>query len=167
MATSNAATTYNTDIYGIVRRINRFIEELVKSVSSNVSGTNTFDVARAKTYVSAIRSYTDWVVAQPELDLPETAPRPTALPESPVIPKMENDSIVDLATLFELARDEISNSQSSRLGAGLTRHDLTRLISLLDKADAFIVSYIEVTDPLDLPESTPMHSMTGPGRTGV
>lgn len=159
--------TYNTDVYGIVRRINRFIEEVTKSVSSNVSGTNSFDVSRAKSYVAAIRSYAGWVTGQPALDLPETAPRSIALPVSPVIPPMENESMLDLATLFELARDEISGSQSSRVGAGLMASDLKRLTAILDKADAFIVGYITVVDPLDVPESSPMSPMTGPGRTGV
>ena len=165
--TSPSGVTFNTDVFGIARRINRFIEELARSVSSNVSGTNSFDVARAKTYVGAMRSYAAWVISQPELDLPETAPRSIALPASPVIPAMENDSILDLATLFELARDEIVGSQSSRLGAGLMAADLRRLTALLDKADAFIVDYITAVDPLDVPESSPLQGMTGPGRGGV
>lgn len=165
MATATQIT-YNTDVYGIVRRINRFIEEVTKSVSSNVSGTNAFDVQRAKSYVAAIRSYAAWVTGQPALDLPETAPRSISLPVAPVIPQMENESMLDLATLFELARDEISGSQSSRVGAGLMASDLKRLTAILDKADAFITGYITTVDPLDVPESSPMSPMTGPGRMG-
>lgn len=159
--------TYNTDIDGIVRRINRFIVELSKSVSSNVSGTNAFDIARARSFISAVRSYAAWSSGQPALDLPETAPRSINLPVSPVIPAMENESILDLATLLELARDEISGSQSSRDPAGLKTADLKRLAAILDKADAFITGYMTAVDPLDVPESTPMAAMTGPGNTGV
>ena len=84
MATVNI--TYNTDVYGLVRRINRFIMEVVKSQSSGVSKTSTFDVARMRSYIAAMRAYLTWVTTQPELDLPETCPRPTDLPFSPVIP---------------------------------------------------------------------------------
>lgn len=167
MVTATNAVTYNTDVYGIVRRINRFIEEICKSVSSNVSGTNQFDAARGASYVAAVRSYAAWVTGQPALDLPETAPRSTPLPVSPVVPVMENDSMMDLATLLELARDEIVGSQSSRLGAGLLPADLKRLIAILDKADAFLSGYVATVDPLDVPESSPMAPMTGAGRLGV
>ena len=167
MATATPIVTYNTDIHGIVRRINRFIVEVTKSVSSNVSGTNSFDQLRAKSYIAAIRSYMTWVISQPELDLPETSPRSVVLPESPVIPVIENDSMFDLATLFELSRDELVNSQSSRLGSGLTKADVKRLTALLDKSDAFLVSFVAGVDPMDVPESAPMAPMTGLGKVGT
>lgn len=161
------AITYNTDIHGIVRRINRFIVEVTKSVSSNISGTNSFDLARAKSYILSVRSYAAWIVSQPELDLPETSPKSVLLPESPVIPLIENDSMFDLATLFELTRDELVNSQSSRIGSGLTKADLKRLTALLDKADAFLVAFVGTVDPIDVPESAPAVAMSGIGMLGV
>ena len=66
--------TYNTDVYGLVRRMNRFILEMALSQSSGVSKTTSFDVGRALSYINAVRQYLAWVVAQPELDLPETGP---------------------------------------------------------------------------------------------
>ncbi len=167
MANSTAGQTYNTDVFGFVRRMNRFIEEVVKSQSSGVSKTSTFDVGRAKSYITALRGYLSWVTGQPELDLPETGPRAVALPVNPTIPAMENESLYDLAILFELARDELSHSQSSRLSSNLINFDAARLTAILDKADAFIDNYVLVIDPLDLPETSPQTSMTGPGRTGV
>jgi hypothetical protein len=162
-----SGTTYNTDVFGIVRRINRFIEEIFLSASSGVSRTSSFDVNRAKSYIGAIRTYVTWVTSQPELDLPETGPRSIALPANPVIPTIENESLFDLAILFELGRDEVANSQSSRLSSNLIKFDKDRLIAILDKADAFIANYIQTVDPLDLPESSPAASMSGAGRTGV
>ena len=167
MANSTAGQTYNTDVFGFVRRMNRFIEEIVKSQSSGVSKTSTFDVGRAQSYISALRGYLAWVTGQPELDLPETGPRSVALPANPTIPTMENESLYDLAILFELARDELSNSQSLRLSSNLIGFDANRLTAILDKADAFISNYVLVIDPLDLPETSPQAAMTGPGRTGV
>ena len=169
MATTPAVSlTYNTDIYGLYRRLNRSIEEIVKSVSSGVSQTNAFDVGRAKANIGAVRSYTDWVVSQPALDLPETAPQTMALsPASPAIPFIENESLFDLATLLSLARDELIGSQSARMPANLISFDENRLRAVLLKADSLIDTYITKVDPLDLPESSPMAAVSGPGRTGV
>ena len=160
-------TTYNTDIFGIVRRINRFIVEITKSQSSGVSKTLSFDVVRAKSYINAVRKYTAWVVAMPELDLPETGPQEIALPENPPLPSMENESSFDLCMLLALARDELANSQSSRLSSNLIGFDVNRLLAILQKADNFIDGYITVVDPLDQPESSPMQPITGPGLAGV
>ena len=104
-----------------------------------------------------MRSYTDWVVSQPALDLPETAPQTMALsPASPAIPFIENESLFDLATLLSLARDELIGSQSARMPANLISFDENRLRAVLLKADSLIDTYITKVDPLDLPESSPM-----------
>lgn len=55
--TSSKAVTYNADVRGIVRRINRFIQEIFLSQSSGVSKSSAFDVARAVSYIGAVRSY--------------------------------------------------------------------------------------------------------------
>lgn len=169
MATTPIAlnSTYNTDIFGMVRRMNRFIEEVVLSQSAGVAKTSQFDVARIKSYITAVRTYLAWVLAQPELDLPETGPRITGLPVSPVIPQLENESLYDLAVMFELAREELANSQSSRMSSNLIAFDAVRLTALLDKSDKFIDDYILVVDPLDLPETSPGALLAGPGKPGV
>jgi hypothetical protein len=162
-----ATETYNTDVYGIVRRANRYIVELVKSQSSGLTKTVGFDVIRAKSYIKSLRSYHDHAVGDPSLDLPETGPTSIALPSNPVIPPMENDSIFDLVTLLELARDELVNSQSSRMSTNLIGYDSVRFLAILDKADNFIDKYVLVVDPIDQPETSPSQPMTGPGSRGV
>ena len=158
---------YNHDILGLHRRINRFIEEVAKSTSSGGSQMNEYDQNRLATYLSAIRGYHDWVIAQPLLDLPETHPRQWPLQDNPVVPEIENESAVDIVNMFELARDELVNGQSARNASGLTKFDSARLMAVVDKADAFLANYISVVTPLDLPESSPMKEQTPPGRTGV
>lgn len=164
---STSAQTYNTDVYGLVRRVNRFIEEICKCQSSGVSKTSIFDVNRMKSYITALRAYHNWVTTQPELDLPETGPRPVALPAPPTIPMLENESLYDLAILLELARDELSHSQSSRLSSNLIGFDSVRFTSVLDKASKFIDEYVTVIDPLDLPETSPGQVMPPSGLKGV
>lgn len=159
--------TYNADVCGLVRRINRFILEMAHSQSSGVSKTTSFDVVRALSYIDAVRKYLAWVIDQPELDLPETSPNKYKLPASPDIPEMENESIYDLCNLFAIARDELANSQSSRLSSNLIPFDTSRLTAVLDKASNFIATYVTVVDPLDQPETSPMTAVTGLGRQGV
>jgi hypothetical protein len=167
MATPAPIMTYNTDVDGICRRINRFIKEVFLSQSSGVSATITFDVTRIQNYVKAIRAYVAWSVAMPLLDLPETGPTAITMAANPILPVIENESLYDIAVMLELARDELVNSQSSRMSTNLIPFDRDRLIAIMDKIDNFILNYIQTNTPLDLPESSPMAPVSGPGATGV
>lgn len=158
---------YNHDVRGLHTRINRFIVELLKSGSSSVSQVSSFDQARLQSYLTAVKTYHAWVVGQPQLDLPETNPREYELDENPNIEVVENESVRDVIVLLELARDELVNSQSARNASGVIGFDSTRFLSVVDKAQAFLDTYIADVTPLDLPESSPMREVTGPGDTGV
>lgn len=146
---------YNHDIVGIYNRMNRFIVELFRSVSANVSQMNVFDQTRLQTYLDGIRNYTAWVIAQPQLDLPETTPRKYVLEAPPAVGEVESEEVADLIRMLTLSRDELTDSQSARTGSGLIPFDQLRFMAVIDKADAFLQTYIKVTSPLDLPESSP------------
>lgn len=158
---------YNHDIVGIYDRLNRFIEEVSKAVSSNVSLTNQFDILRLTTYLDATDRYHAWIKAQPHLDLPETSPKPYVLKAPPIEFEIENEDMDDMLRMLRLGRDEIVHSQSSRLGSGLIRQDSERLTAIVAKARAFLADYIVPTQPLDFPESSPAQLLSGSGRTGV
>jgi hypothetical protein len=159
--------TYNCDIDGLCRRINRAIVEMTKSQSGGVSLSISFDVIRWRSYIAGLSTYVDYVTSQPQLDLPETHPLPVTLPTPPVIPQMENESAYDMAVLFDTMREEMSNSQSSRMPSGLLSHDEVRVRSYIARANNFINQYITVIDPLDLPDSSPMAPNPTPGQKGV
>ena len=159
--------TYNTDVVGVYRRINRFITEVMHQVSSNLSEVNQFDYARIQSYLDAVRAYGAHIQADPELDLPETSPRLYQLDEPPVVPKIENESLADMIRLMELMRDELINSQSGRRSAKLVSFDYVRLLQVLDKCDRFMADYIATVTPLDLPESSPRAMMTPEGKKGI
>jgi hypothetical protein len=76
------------------------------------------------------------------------------------------DSFRALVHLIEIARDELSNSQSSRMPTNLVKFDFDRQQSYLAKILA-LLAYVEKSEPLDLPESSPMMAMTGAGARGV
>lgn len=159
--------TYNHDIVGVWNRVNRFIREAMKQQSANVSQMNDFDINRFKSYLSAMRFYHDTMQAAPDLDLPETTPKLYALRDAPVVDDMENESLSDICRLLELLRDEIVNSQSSRLGAKLIGFDSIRMLQVISKCENFMTNYVEVATPLDLPESSPRAAVTGEGRKGI
>jgi len=159
-------TTYNIDVHSIVRRYNRFLQEVNKAQSSGVSFTNPFDVARLSSYISSMEAYQNWIVSQPLLDCPETGPIEMDLPVSPTLPVMENESMQDVINLVEIARDEVANSQSSRMPTNLLKFDKDRQDSYLLKLRQ-LLAYVAAAEPLDLPESSPMADVTGPGRMGV
>lgn len=161
-----ATSTYNIDVHSIVRRYNRILEEIARSQSSGVSFTNPFDVNRIASYVIAMRNFQNFVVAQPLLDCPETGPTEIALPENPRMPVLENESMMDVINLVEIARDEVANSQSARMPTNLLKFDKDRQDSYLAKIEQLMM-YIASSEPLDLPESSPMQDVTGSGRQGV
>lgn len=161
------ASVTNHDIVGLYNRMNRFLEEAYKSVSSAASEYNEFDMARSKSYLDAIDTYHDWVVAQPQLDLPETAPKEYALISPATIARVENESINDFIRIFEISRDELVNSQSARVAAGLLPFDSTRLRAITSKARLFLTTYVEPIAPLDMPESSPQAPSSGAGRGGI
>lgn len=158
---------YNHDVAGIHRRINRFILELDHSASAGTSQVSAHDQERLGAYLGAITSYVDWVVAQPQLDLPETHPRQHLLDANPNPSNGENESVRDLITLLEITRDEVVNGQSARHAAGLISFDEQRLRAVVAKAEAFLENYIQTVTPLDLPETSPMRAMVNPGKGGV
>lgn len=166
--TSAGPLTYNHDVAGLYRRINRFIFEILKSVSSAGSQVNTFDQTRLQSYIGAIRAYQAWVMAQPQLDLPETHPRVIQLEPAPVVPaEVENESVRDVVYMLELARDELVNGQTSRNPSGMVSFDAARLTAVIDKVEQLLISYVQVVTPLDLPESSPSRVLSSAGLLGV
>lgn len=161
------ATVLNHDIAGLCRRVNRFITEMHKSVSSGVHEVNEFDQERLDHYLSAVRAYRDWVVGQPQLDVPETHPRPIEIGPNPDVTAVENEAVRDVINLMEICRDELVNSQSARYPAGLIAFDDKRAMALVTKCQAFLDDYVRKVHPIDMPESSPMRAMSGPGLGGI
>lgn len=158
---------YNHDIANLVRRMRRFREELIKSVSSGTSEYSEHDLARLNSYLEAIRRFKNWMMTQPVLDLPETSPQELELEEFSLDQNVENDDVAMLKKLFALSEEELVNSQSARRSTSLISHDSIRFDSYVQKMQDFVDNFIVPVSPLDLPESSPSTVMTGQGRKGV
>lgn len=157
----------NHDVAGVIRRVRRFRYETVKAVSSSLASMGDADFKRAKEYLAAITAYLDWVVAQPQMDLPESSPREFDLGDQETLPIPENEALIDLENLYTTLEIEIGNSQSARMAGGLTVHDEGRVRAIVERANQFLDTYVSQIQPLDLPESTPLRPNTGAGNTGV
>ena len=154
-------------VAGLIRRLRRFRYETVKAASSGVAHVNEHDLRRAKSYLGAVEAYLNWIVSQPQLDLPESTPNPIDLGDPEVLPFPENESLTDLMVMYELLEKEIGNSQSARLGDSVISHDEKRVRDLVSKMRAFLETFVETILPMDLPESSPLKEGTGVGRTGI
>jgi hypothetical protein len=159
--------TYNQDLVSICQRIDRFREELIKSVSSGTSQLNEFDRSRLVSYLGAINGIVDWCVSQPQLDLPESHPREYTIEDGKEEVVLENEMINDIVRMLDVARDELVNSQSSRRAASLISFDVNRVKAMLIKVADYLNSYVDTYTPLDLPESSPRAEMSGHGKKGI
>ena len=155
---------FNQDVVFIIEHVNRYIEELTHSQSSPVNGMIEGDKVRLRSYIAALRSARNWIQSQPMLDLPETHPRPFKLETFPAVPEIENDALAHCVRILEALRTELVNSQSARMSSRFQPFDDVRLTTLVDRLESFLNNYIEVAEPLDLPESSPQEEMTAPGR---
>jgi hypothetical protein len=158
---------YNGDVFGIYLRMNRFLQELWKCASSSVPYMSTADQTRLAKYLNSIDAYVAWVQAQPELDLPETAPKDYALPSKCAWTNVESDDIDDILRQFDDAITELVNSQSARQPCRLISYDEDRITGYVEKMRRFLLDYIQKVQPLDIPESSPRDVVSGPGTGGV
>ena len=163
------AKTNNHDVLGLCKRLKRFATEMNKSASSSVAEFRQADRARLMSYYNALQAYKAWVVAQPELDLPESHPREFEVDDSPNfnLADAENEMVDDCIHQLSTLNYELVHSQSSRLGAGLNQFDAGRFDAIMQKALNYLTEYVDNATPLDLPESSPQTKSTGPGRTGI
>jgi len=157
----------NMDMVGLYNRLNRFINEVQKCQSANVSMTSVPDTTRIKSYLSTLRFLVEHIDADPQLDLPETNPQTYTLREAPVLLDLENENCVHLALLLSTARDEIVMSQSARMSTGFVIFDKTRFLASITKAENYLANYVAKATPIDLPESSPRAPIQGKGLTGT
>lgn len=157
----------NHDIVSLIRRMRRFEIELEKSVSSGVSELSKFDLERLATYIKTIKEFKAYSVAQPELDLPESSPMEIEIGDMQELKNVENDDIAYILNMLRVFKIELINSQSARRSAGMIAHDSIRVDSYVQKLEDFVSKFVGETNPLDLPESSPMVASSGAGNMGV
>lgn len=165
---SNEPTiSYNLDVVYINDKMCRYAGEVIKAVSANLAHVNAFDMTRALKYLDDLDAAVAYVLAQPQLDMPETHPRERKLQPFPEVPNMENDELDHTVRLLEAARLEIINSQSGRMAAGLLPFDAAHVTALVAKNRAWLTAFVSARSPMDLPETSPQQLITGPGVGGV
>jgi hypothetical protein len=156
----------NMDVWSISRKLVRMMEETTKSQSSNVLGLHPADVSRFTSYLTDLNGLVDHIQRNPVLDLPETTPKEYDVGAMPEATRVENEALVDMQVLINLAWNELCNSQSIRYGCRLLTFDEARLRAILAKITS-LLAYAAEQYPLDMPESTPRAEISGPGRTGI
>lgn len=159
----------NQDVAGLAERTDEVIYEVAKSQSANLTDLRPFDRTRINEYIEMLKRYAAWVVAAPDVDLPETHPRAYSIKfiSEGVDMDIENKALRDLIRMFQAIITELTNSQSARAASGLTVHDKRRFDLVIQKVEAFLDDYVAQTQPLDMPESAPSSDAVGAGFTGA
>lgn len=158
---------YNLDVTYLADKIARYAAEVQMSVSSNVAFVNEFDMARLHNYLTDIDSAMAYILAQPQLDLPESHPMLNPIQPFPAMRDMESDEWDHVVRLLRSGYIELVNSQSARLGAGLMPFDSRRVAALVAKTRQWLTEYVSKRSPMDLPETSPQQAMSPAGNSGV
>lgn len=164
---SNPTGVYNLDVTYINDKLCRYAGEVIKCVSANLAFVNEFDMERMLKYLGDVDTAILYVTSQPQLDMPESHPTLHPIEAFPEVPDMESDELDHVARILKTTRTELVNSQSARMGAGLLPFDSRRVTALVAKSRQWLMEYVGVRLPMDLPETSPQEAMTGSGRGGV
>ena len=154
---------HNMDVAGIVRRIRRVKYEACKCQSAALQHLTEADLERFNSYQDELNSHVDYILSKPVRDYPKWHPQDIDLGEGEVLPMPENEFMVDFIQQYEALEHELAESQSARMHSSLMDHDASRLSDNLESIGGLLAHAAEKL-PLDMPESTPMRAMTGPGR---
>lgn len=166
LAVSRTWSVNNPDVASLVRRWDRTLVELTKSVSANVSETMVYDLGRVKQALFMLKSYQAFVTSLPPWDTPESYPVLIKVDCYGTVPPIENDSVWDLAQTVDTAIIELANSQSARLSSNLVPFDSERMAQTITRVEA-LVAHIETAEPVDYPESAPREANAGQGNIGI
>lgn len=159
-------TTNNHDVRVLHNEYCRYIEEVIRCQSANLSMIRAADKNRMLSYLRRMTEIINWIVAQPQVDLPESHPDAYELRESPAIVKIENEILNTLITLLDLGRKENARSSSSGAPSGLVSFDEERQRQYLAKMTA-LLTLSDSVSPADFPESSPRAAGVKDGRDGT
>jgi hypothetical protein len=158
---------FNLHVLGLIHRFDRVIREILHSQSASLVDMRVADFERFKKYIVELRSYAQYISAVPELDFCKSHPLADDLPPIPALPRVENDSLFDLANLFWTFRYEMANAASAGAPSGLSKPDSARVMSYLDNAEQFLLTHVAKLLPMDYPETSPLAPHAGQGNLGA
>ena len=164
---TNKGKVYNHDVASLSQMLQRIGMEVHKSTSSNASFINEHDFDRTMSYLDWLSKKLDWIAERPLMDLPESAPTIWNVDTPKQYDLVENEACNDILRLVFISLEEIQNSQSARLASGLIAPDLRRFRDVIQKLYDFMNNFVESTNPIDLPESSPQRLSISHGHRGV
>lgn len=169
----NITEMENSDLAGLIEKIDEAIYETLLSQSSGLTDWRQADRTRINSYLTRAERYFNWVISEPETDSPQTHPlsypieylsnREETPDGKPLIQSPENKGLRDCVRLMRVWMAEMSKSASRRMPNGMAVPDQERFNSHLTKIRSFLANYIDETQPVDLPESNPSSPLTGQG----
>jgi hypothetical protein len=165
MADDTTLKVYNQDIAGFDGRLRRALKELQSSQSSMGNEFHPADLERFSRMIAAGNAYIDFVVGEPNLDVPETFQSQFTLEPFGEYVDVESEIVNDLQRQIIRMRTEMINSQSARRPAGFHPDDVKRFRDYLAKISKYLTDYVAKASPLDVPASSP-EDKVGPAPLG-
>ena len=145
--------TSNLDIAGLAERIDHVLFQILNMQSANVTAFSPADRDRLNTYNVGLQGYADFV-ANRFLDSPQWSPQ--LIPINYVTvgydPVFQNMGLRDVARLYMMLSTELTYSESNRVSTGILPADKVRFDAILSTIESFLVDYVDIVQPLDLPE---------------
>jgi hypothetical protein len=115
----------NSDLAGLIEKIDESIFELLCSQSSGLTAWRRADRERVEAYLTRCESYFNWMISEPETDSPQTHPMMYPIeylsnneetPDGkPLIQAPENKGLRDCVRLMRVWMAEMSKSASRRM----------------------------------------------------
>lgn len=164
MMTGNLNVRYVYEQYQVV------LDEISNSVSQGAAGTLSHDADRWKSYIAALKSYTDYWQSVAMIDWPVTHGKDYQLddPISVTCEFKSNQSVCDLGSLIVNARDELVVSASAKdIPMHMLPADLARQQSYWSTITQYIDQFMLVVQPLDEPVTAAKEALgMDPGDAG-
>ena len=145
------ATVTNSDVQGLIDRIDNFMSETANCASATRHETSTHDLTRCRGMVDHFKSRFEYFAGEPELDAPHSHPRPFALPKPPVVRRIENSDLQDVNNAWATIRVELAFCDSAERASGFKPADAERVRAFITKLEQ-LGDVIESASELDLPD---------------
>lgn len=146
----------NISLYGLVPYLHSYILEMCKCNSTRTTDWKSNDLARCKKFMRDFTILKDFYISLPEQDFVHTGSDDLPLPDVPDVPAMTSKGCHILCKMMQALYIEILWSTSTRQDSGIAGPDQIRITNMVKNIEKFIKQFVEATDPMDLPRSTPL-----------
>ncbi len=147
-------TVTNSDIQGLIDRIDNFMQETAACASATRHETSIHDLKRCKAMVAHFKDRFEHFAGEPELDAPHSHPRPFQLAAAKPVRRIQNSDLQDVNNALATIRVELAFCDSAERASGFKEADAERIRAFITKLEQ-LGDVIEAASELDMPDVDP------------